>query len=176
MPIPLTWGTCLFFSAPQPSSELHREEGQREETAIADAKINIRQEQIQPEHTVTLEELPRDVRFDLDLTAIVRQMATLAFPNVVKVDLEQDELYGYYISLEVEGDERTVLRQWLQLIDLLITEGINVPVFPVLRGDLKASPEEFGKMVGKALAKMEVFLKGEQLINVSEILREERED
>jgi len=171
-------GYVSHFSASQPSSlkEIPRgEERRTEETAIADAKIKIQQEQTQPEHTVASEGFPNDVRFDLDLTDIVRHLATLVFSNVVKVGLEQDELYGYYLCLELEGDERTVLAQWLGLIDILVGYGINVPVFPVIHGTLNASPEEFGKMVGRALAKMGVFLKGKRVVNVAEILREERE-
>ena len=99
--------------------------------------------------------------------------AVFSYP-IREVRLNEDELYGPFVEIEVEGDERKILEEWVKLIDVLKAQGINIQVYPKILGELNATPEEFGKFVGMGLAKMGIFLRGEKSFDIVEILREER--
>ena len=88
--------------------------------------------------------------------------------------LEEDELYGPFVGIEVYGDIDKVLEEWIKLIDVLKAQGINIQVYPKIMGEINAVPEKFGRLVGKGLAKMRVFLRGEKPFDIVEILKEER--
>ena len=91
-----------------------------------------------------------------------------------EVRLEEDELYGPFIGIEVYGDIGKVLEEWIRLIDVLKAQGIDIQVYPKIMGEINTVPEEFGRLVGKGLAKMGVLLRGEKSFDIVEILREER--
>ena len=91
-----------------------------------------------------------------------------------EVQLEEDELYGPFIGIEVYGDIGKVLEEWIRLIDVLKAQGIEIQVYPKIMGEINTVPEEFGRLVGKGLAKMGVFLRTKEPIDVMKMLQEER--
>jgi len=84
--------------------------------------------------------------------------------------------YGEWAELEVEGSEKNLLPQWVELIKRLKEEGLLTrPIFLKVNGILDAKPEEVGKYWGKAMALMGCFLKGKPFDGV-EVLRNLRNE
>ena len=103
-----------------------------------------------------------------ELLEVVSKVAREVFTCPVGgVRLEEDELYGPFVGIEVHGDVGKVLEEWIRLIDVLKAQGINIQVYPRIMGEISTVPEEFGRLVGKGLAKMGVFLRTKEPIDVT---------
>lgn len=70
---------------------------------------------------------------------------------VVKAEVNVDETIGEYVVVFLDCDKREALRLWSDIAGLL-----GVPVFVKWSRDTYVPPEEAGRHVGSALAKMNI--------------------
>jgi len=102
-----------------------------------------------------------------DLMRILRRL------NIPIVDfkIEWESRLGAYLMLRIDGGARQALEHWLRILDTL--KGLNLPIFVTWTGEVDVSPEEMGRYVGRALAKMKLFLVTEEPVDAVEMLGEE---
>lgn len=117
------------------------------------------------EEFLNLEAIKDEVR------EIVEEESKLPIGNI---RVSEDKLYGFFIEVEIFGAMREALEEWLRLIDVFKALGINTPIYPKILGEFNVLPGEFGRLIGLGLSKMKVPLRGEKLINVTEIISRER--
>jgi len=90
---------------------------------------------------------------------------------IVDFKVERESRLGTYLILRIDGGARQALEHWLRILDTL--EGLDLPIFVTWTGETDVSPEEMGRYVGRALAKMKLFLITEEPVDAVEVLREE---
>lgn len=90
---------------------------------------------------------------------------------VIDVEIRWDEGLGPYIIATLDCNARQALEYWVRIADEL--RGRHPPILIKWTGSTNVTPEEMGTYVGKALAKMNVFLITKEPIDVSETLEEE---
>ncbi len=90
---------------------------------------------------------------------------------MLSVEIRYDEHLGLYALAILDCDARQALEYWLRIVDTVKSYGI--PVFVAWTGRNDVSPEEMGSYIGRALAKMSVFLSTREPLDVAKILEEE---
>ena len=104
-------------------------------------------------------------------TVIIRNALRSLGAPVIDVEIRQDEHLGTYALALLECNARQALRHWLDIAD--VARELGMPIFVAWTGENDAAPEEAGGYVGRALAKMGVFLRTEESIDVLKALKEE---
>jgi len=108
--------------------------------------------------------------------ALIKQLAQRVFSSpVIEVKPLMDDLYGLCVEVLVTGDARKTLEEWIQLLEELKKERIDLPVYPRILGKVDCTPEECGKLLGIGLAKLETPLRLGKHTDAAEIIRDERE-
>lgn len=102
---------------------------------------------------------------------IIRNALRSLGAPVIDVEIRQDEHLGTYALALLECNARQALRHWLDIAD--VARELGMPIFVAWTGENDAAPEEAGGYVGRALAKMGVFLRTEESIDVLKALKEE---
>ncbi len=106
------------------------------------------------------------------LAAIVKDaLKNLGVP-VISVEMRHSESLGLYALALLDCDMGEALRRWPEIAD--VARELGVPIFVAWTRGGEMPPEEAGAYVGRALAKMGVFLQTEGPVDVLEALREER--
>jgi len=90
---------------------------------------------------------------------------------VISVEVRENPYLGVYATLKVNADARQALELWLRLLD--IPWSIKIPLFVEWTGRTDVSPEELGRYLGRALAKMGVFPSTVEPMDAVKMLREE---
>ncbi len=99
-------------------------------------------------------------------------LAELGVP-VIDVKVEWDEHLGEYIVVIVNSDARQALESWLRIIESL-GKRLHRPIFVMWTGNMNVSPEELGAYIGKALARMGIFLSTTEPIDAAKLLEEKQ--
>lgn len=102
---------------------------------------------------------------------IIRNALRSLGAPVIDVEIRQDEHLGTYALALLECNARQALRHWLDIAD--VARELGMPIFVAWTRENDATPEEAGGYVGRALAKMGVFLRTEESIDVLKALKEE---
>ena len=89
---------------------------------------------------------------------------------VVGVEVRESPYLGAYVMLRVGADARRALELWLWLLDVL---QVKVPLFVEWTGRTDVGPEELGRYLGRALAKMGVFPSTAEPMDAVDMLGEE---
>ena len=90
---------------------------------------------------------------------------------VLDVEVRYGEGIGLYTLAILDCDARQALEYWLKVVDRVKDHGI--PIFIAWTGSVDVTPEEMGAYIGKALARMNVFLATREPLDIVKILREE---
>ena len=90
--------------------------------------------------------------------------------HTIRVEMRHSAYIGTYVIAVIDGDARLALRLWLSIAER--AHALGVPVFVKWTGETDVSPEELGEYVGRALARMGVFLSTEEPIDAVELVRE----
>jgi len=132
------------------------------------------QERLEENITETVEKT-EDLVLELKC-ALIKQLAQGIFSSpVIEVNPLMDDLYGLCVEVLVISDARKTLKEWIQLLEELKKERIDLPVYPRILGKIDCTPEECGKLLGIGLAKLQTPLRLGKHTDVAEIIREERE-
>ena len=116
------------------------------------------------------------MRASINNLEVIRDLAKIIFSSPIgEVRILEDKLYRPFVEVEVFGNMREALEEWLKLIDVLQALEINIPVYPKILGEFNTLPGEFGHLLGQGLAKMKVPLRLEKPIDVAEIISQERD-
>jgi len=122
-------------------------------------------------HRVPLELLREWPEVDkLWIREVNSMLKSLGVP-VISVEVRENPHLGVYVMLKVNADARQALELWLRLLD--VPWSIKIPLFVEWTGRTDVSPEELGRYLGRALAKMGVFPSTVKPIDVVKMLREE---
>ena len=105
------------------------------------------------------------------LTVSIRNALRSLGAPVIDVEIRHDEHLGSYALALLECNARQALRHWLNITD--VARELGMPIFVAWTGENDAAPEEAGGYVGRALAKMGVFLRTKGSIDVLKALKEE---
>ena len=105
------------------------------------------------------------------LAAIVKDALRNLGTPVISVEMRHNESLGLYAVALLDCDMGEALRHWPDIAD--VARGLKIPIFITWTRSGEVPPEEAGAYVGRALAKMGVFLQTEGLVDVLEALREE---
>ena len=90
---------------------------------------------------------------------------------VLDVEVRYGEGIGLYTLAILDCGARQALEYWLKVVDRVKDHGI--PIFIAWTGSVDVTPEEMGAYIGKALARMNVFLVTREPLDIVKILREE---
>jgi len=118
-------------------------------------------------------EIPKttEVSKEVSLKEIVmNSLRGLGVP-ILDVEIRYGEGIGLYALATLNCDARQALEYWLKIVDNV--REYNIPVFITWTGSTDVTPEEMGIYIGKALAKMNIFLATEKPIDVVRIIEEE---
>jgi len=90
---------------------------------------------------------------------------------VLDVEIRYSEGMGLYAPATLDCDARRALEYWLRVADTVREH--SIPVFITWTGGTDLAPEEEGAYMGKALARMNVFLATEEPLDMAKIIEEE---
>lgn len=107
----------------------------------------------------------------LTLASIVKDALKRLGVPVISVEMRHSESLGLYALALLDCDMGEALRRWPEIAD--VARELGVPIFVAWTRGGEMPPEEAGAYVGRALAKMGVFLQTEGPVDVLEALREE---
>jgi len=91
---------------------------------------------------------------------------------LLHVEIRNDEEVGLYAMVILDCNAKEAMEYWLEIAGQVKMLDTEVPVFVTWTGYNDLKPEEHGAYVGKALARMGVFLKTREPINVVAALKE----
>jgi len=111
---------------------------------------------------------PSEERRGLLKELVLDSLRELGIP-ALNVEVRHNENIGLYAVAVLDCNARRALEYWLKIDRAKVH---NIPVFITWTGDVDIPPEEMGIYIGKALAKMGVFLATEEPIDVVEIREE----
>lgn len=98
-------------------------------------------------------------------------LAELGIP-VIDIKVEWNEHLGEYIVVIAISDARQALESRLKIVESL-RKRLHRPIFVMWTGDMNVSPEGLGAYLGKALARMGIFLSTTESIDTVKLLRED---
>lgn len=101
---------------------------------------------------------------------VMNSLRELGAP-VLDVEIRYGEGIGLYALAMLDCDARRALEYWLKIVDSV--REYNMPVFVTWTGNTDVTPEEMGTYIGKALARMNVFLATEKPLDIVKIIEEE---
>jgi len=101
---------------------------------------------------------------------LISMLKSLGVP-VISVEVRENPHLGIYVTLKVNADARRALELWLRLLE--VPWSIKIPLFVEWTGRTDVSPEELGRYLGRALAKMGVFPSTVEPIDAVKMVREE---
>lgn len=110
---------------------------------------------------------PEQVKTEV-IRNLARQVCSL-YIGQVKISLDEPS-----VEIEIYGSASAVLHEWLKLIDAFKQIGINIPVYPIIRGENDLTPQRFGVLLGKGMAKMNVSFQTREPIDAVKLLEEEK--
>ena len=90
---------------------------------------------------------------------------------ILNFEIKYSSHLGTYILVIIDADAQQALELWLRILDEL--RSLEMPIFAMWTGKADISPEEMGNYVGKALAKMGLFLSTTEPIDITEVFRKE---
>ena len=90
---------------------------------------------------------------------------------VLNLEIRYNSKLGLYALAFLDCNARQALEYWLKIIDRV--QGLKVPVFVTWTGKVDLTPEEMGIYVGKALARMNVFLETKKRFDIIQVLNKE---
>jgi len=91
--------------------------------------------------------------------------------QVLDVKPHYSEGVGLYMLATLDCSARQALEYWLKIVDEV--KAYEIPIFIMWTGKIDVAPEEMGAYIGKALARMNVFLATREPLDIVKILREE---
>ncbi|ADM27577.1 hypothetical protein Igag_0748 [Ignisphaera aggregans DSM 17230] len=123
--------------------------------------------------TVKRIEMPKttEVSKEVSLKEIVMNSLRGLGAPILDVEIRYGEGIGLYALATLSCDARQALEYWLKIVDNV--RGYNIPVFITWTGSTDVMPEEMGIYIGRALAKMNIFLATEKPIDIVKIIEEE---
>ena len=95
----------------------------------------------------------------------------LGAPLAKPIEIRYVDEIGPYVTITLHCNASLALKYWIEILDKL--QGYNIPIFIRWTGNVDVPPEVMGAYIGKALAKMNIFLATEKQFDIARILREE---
>jgi len=87
------------------------------------------------------------------------------------IEIKYADGLGLYAMVWLPHNAHHALESWMEILNRI--QHIEFPIFVRWTGDTDVSPEILGTYIGKALAKMDVFLATEKKFDIVEILHNE---
>jgi len=118
-------------------------------------------------------EMPKTIEVleEVSLKEIVmNSLRGLGVP-ILDVEIRYGEGIGLYALATLNCNAHQALEYWLKIVDNV--REYNIPVFIMWTGNIDVMPEEMGIYIGKALAKMNIFLATKKPIDIVKIIEEE---
>ncbi len=116
--------------------------------------------------------------YALDITKPSRSLKELIEDSLkklgaplLKTETGYADKIGLYITVTLQCSARQALELWIKILDNVQEYGI--PIFVEWTGELDVAPDEMGQYIGKAFAKMGLFLVTEKPLDIAKIIEEE---
>ena len=108
------------------------------------------------------------------IESVKREIVEESNLPIRNVRASEDELYGFFIEVEIFGTVGEALEEWLRLIDVVKVKDLGIPIYPKILGKFNVLPGEFGKLIGLGLSKMKVPLRLEKPMDITKVISQER--
>ena len=104
-------------------------------------------------------------------TLIERSLKKLGTPLLESIEINYADKIGLYAVAILQCNARQALDFWMKILDEM--QEFEIPILVEWTGDTDITPEEMGQYIGKALAKMKIFLVTEKPLDIIKIIEEE---